>query len=88
MSRLSIEIPEDLHRAIKSQASLRGLSLREYVLRRLRSNAPVSARPGDRRFSDAGLAGMWGDREDMSQPQAWVRDRRQPRTFGDSADAD
>lgn len=36
MSRLSIEIPDDMHRQLKAQASLRGLSMREYVLRRLR----------------------------------------------------
>lgn len=52
MSRLSIEIPDDMHRQLKAQASLRGLSMREYVLRRLRpesgavqpgSGDPVSA---------------------------------------------
>lgn len=37
MSRLSIEIPDDLHRQIKARASLRGVSMREYVLHRLRS---------------------------------------------------
>lgn len=40
MSRLSIEIPEAVHRQIKAQASLEGISIREYVLQRLR------ARPG------------------------------------------
>lgn len=35
MSRLSIEIPDSLHQRIKAQASLQGMSLRDYVLQRL-----------------------------------------------------
>lgn len=41
MSRLSIEIPDDLHQQIKANASLRGLSLRDFVLQRL--GLPVNA---------------------------------------------
>lgn len=35
MRRLSVEIPEGVHQQIKAQASLQGMSLREYVLQRL-----------------------------------------------------
>src|SRR5699024_115391 len=42
MSRLSVEIPDRVHQQIKAQASLNGLSLREYVLQRL----GLSASPG------------------------------------------
>lgn len=35
MSRLSIEIPDSLHQQLKANASLRGLSLRDFVLQRL-----------------------------------------------------
>lgn len=35
MSRLSIEIPDDLHQQIKANASLRGLTMRDFVLERL-----------------------------------------------------
>lgn len=35
MSRLSIEIPDTLHQQIKATASLRGMSLRDYVLQQL-----------------------------------------------------
>lgn len=35
MSRLSIEIPEPVHREIKARASLLGLSMQEYVLQHL-----------------------------------------------------
>ncbi|MDT0619223.1 hypothetical protein RM531_12125 [Salinisphaera sp. P385] len=60
MSRLSVEIPDSLHQQIKAQASLQGLSLREYVLQRLgfasgRKNrqlemtaAPAGGQPGQR----------------------------------------
>lgn len=48
MSRLSIEIPDDMHRQLKAQASLRGLSMREYIMRRLRPEAgAVQAQSGD-----------------------------------------
>jgi hypothetical protein len=36
MRRLSIEIPDTVHRQIKLQATLEGVTIREYVLRRLR----------------------------------------------------
>lgn len=35
MRRLSIELPESLHQQIKAQASLEGISMRDYVLQRL-----------------------------------------------------
>lgn len=35
MPRLSIDLPEHEHRALKSQASLEGVSIREFVRRRL-----------------------------------------------------
>lgn len=35
MRRLSIELPESLHQQVKAEASLKGLSMRAYVLQRL-----------------------------------------------------
>lgn len=48
MSRLSIEIPDEVHRQIKAQASLRGLSMRDYVLRRLRPESSHAESEADR----------------------------------------
>jgi len=39
--RLVVELPESQHRAIKAQALLRGISMRDYVLERL-NDKPVS----------------------------------------------
>ncbi len=90
MSRLSIDIPDELHRAIKSEASLRGLSLRDYVLRRLGTSEHREPKADGPRFSDSGLSGLWADRNDMADPDAWVRDQRKGRRFeqspGDDAD--
>ncbi|MGN8160719.1 hypothetical protein ACS8YF_18875 [Salinisphaera sp. SWV1] len=81
MSRLSIDIPDELHRAIKSEASLRGLSLRDYVLRRLNTSNPAEPDSSKRRFSDSGLVGIWTDRDDMKDPDTWVQEQRRGRTF-------
>lgn len=64
MSRLSIEIPEDLHRQLKAQASLRGLSMREYVMRRLKAVGSPDGNKPRRRFSQSGLASIWAERDD------------------------
>lgn len=81
MSRLSIEIPKELHRRLKAQASLHGVSMREYVLRRLTSSHSPAGDHPRQRFSQSGLAGIWSDREDMKDPEAWLRDQRKPRVF-------
>ncbi|HET7313226.1 hypothetical protein [Salinisphaera sp.] len=88
MSRLSIEIPDDVHRQIKAQASLRGLSMRDYVLRRLKAGGLSDSGETRRRFSQAGLASIWADRDDLKDPDAWLRGQRQPRSFDVPPDAD
>ncbi len=88
MSRLSIEIPDDVHRQIKAQASLRGLSMREYVLRRLKTGGSPRNGESRRLFSQSGLAGIWSDRDDLQDPYAWLREQRKPRSFGAPPDAD
>lgn len=88
MSRLSIDIPDELHRAIKSEASLKGLSLRDYVLRRLNTSNPTESDSSKPRFSDSGLVGIWADRDDMKNPDTWVRAQRRGRTFGQSESGD
>lgn len=45
MSRLSIEIPDDLHRQVKAQASLQGLSMRDYVLKILGVSSAANSDP-------------------------------------------
>lgn len=61
MSRLSIEIPDDLHQQIKANASLRGLSIRDFVLQRLGFSAnggrTRSAQPGPGRESPSPAPG-------------------------------
>jgi hypothetical protein len=88
MSRLSIELPEALHRAIKAEASLRGMSLRDYVLHRLNAPETLEETASAKRFSDAGLAGLWSDRDDMGDSENWVRKQRQGRAFGLPPDVD
>lgn len=88
MSRLSIDIPDELHRAIKSEASLKGLSLRDYVLRRLNTSNPTGPDSSKPRFSDSGLVGIWAGRDDMKHPGTWVREQRRGRTFGQSESGD
>lgn len=88
MSRLSIEISADMHRQLKAQASLRGLSLREYVLRQLESRTDVDSGESRPRFSESGLAGIWSDRDDMQDPDTWLRRQRRPRSFGGPVDGD
>lgn len=83
MSRLSIEIPEDMHRQLKAQASLRGLSMRDYVLRQLKIGGSRDSGNSRARFSQSGLAGIWSDRDDLQDADAWLREQRAPRTFGE-----
>lgn len=41
MKRLVVEMPESQHKAIKAQALLRGMSMREYVLEKLQESRPA-----------------------------------------------
>lgn len=88
MSRLSIEIPDDMHRQLKAQASLRGLSMRDYVMRRLKVGGMPDSGESRTRFSQSGLAGIWADRDDMQDPDEWLREQRKPRSFGKPPHAD
>lgn len=72
MSRLSIEIPDDVHRQIKAQASLRGLSMREYVLRQITSAASNDSGKSREHFSQSGLAGIWSDRDVSDSVWDWL----------------
>lgn len=45
MSRLSIEIPDTVHQQLKATASLRGMSLRDYVLQQLDVSGEPEALP-------------------------------------------
>lgn len=63
MSRLSIEIPDAVHRQIKAQASLQGISIREYVLRRLRIDPhaqTAQAEKDDTPAKEDYPASIWG----------------------------
>ena len=38
MVRINIEIPDDLHRNAKSQASLNGIKLKEFIIKSIEDN--------------------------------------------------
>ena len=86
MRRLSIELPESLHQQIKSQASLEGVSMRAYVLRRLdlpvdEAGEPSCSQPAEARHTSGSMRELihnrhWRGTRTPAEIQAQVAEER------------
>lgn len=46
VARIHYEIPDELHRQVKAQAALRGMTLKDYLIAALEASLQVSRHPG------------------------------------------
>ena len=76
---LVIEMPEAVEAKVREKCARVGRAVDEVAVdvfeAWLGEERPVE------RFGDLPMCGMWKDREDMADPEAWVRDIRAPRHF-------
>lgn len=76
---LTIEMPEAVEAKVREKCARVGRAVDEVAVdvfeAWLGEERPVE------RFGDLPMCGMWKDREDMADPEAWVRNIRAPRVF-------
>jgi hypothetical protein len=76
MRRTQLYLEDDLWHALKSRARQSGSSMSELVRKAVRDAYIGSAI--DRRAAMSGIIGLWKDRDDIGNPQQYVRELRRP----------
>lgn len=76
MYRTQLYLDDDMHERLRRMAQIQGTTVSELVRRAIDRTYFAASPPAARARAVAAAAGLWHDRDDLSDERAWLRDLR------------